>query len=434
MAKIPTTPQAAEFNIRPGVAPLADVGWGGVNTEDDPSSLGANELQRGQNLRRHGRALRSRPGLVQKIDLTTIAGFNPGSVLWIREAPVVCSPLNLWASAIGVYGGTPTTGASILQLESVAAPIANVYGTITATADRQIPLASYGTKIAMGDGGILRELVRILVFPTSTLNLSSDLNLRIPSLPTVALAQAPAGHVIRCLLEFDGKLFVGLENVGTPASSKIMVWDGVELVDDITGIRPPLAFGIWRNKLVAGFDATAAHIRVRDVGAAPGSWTTVALAGFLCATQGNAMVEVGPYLYIASGTNLIHRYDGSSLSLVRTIGTCAVDGNGCTSLVLHRGLLYYGWNVTATYNAVLGRHDPSSSASEWIDTYKDLTADVANFKRVSALASYRGRIYCGGWQRWVVATFPDYVRGAVQAIYDTGAPASGFGIIQFLRA
>lgn len=428
MAKIPTTPQAPEFNIRPGVAPIAEAGWGGVNTEDDPGSLGANELQRGQNLRRHGRTLRSRPGLVQKIDLATVAGYNPGAVLWIKEAPVVCSPLNLWAVSLGVFGATPNTGASILQLESTAVPIANVYGTVTAAADRQIPLASYGSKLVMGDGSVLRELIRILVFP------ASDLNLRIPSAPTVALAQVPAGFTIRCLLEFDGKLFVGLENLAAPASSKIMVWDGMGLVDDITGIRPPLAFGIWRNKLVAGFDATAAHIRVRDPGAAPGAWVTVALAGFLCAAQGNAMVEVGPYLYIASGTDLLHRFDGTNLSLVRTIATCAVDGNGCTSLVLHKDVLYYGWNVAATYVAKLGRHDPGSSATEWVDTYKTLTTDVATFQRVSSLASYRNRIYCGGYQRQIVATPPTYVRGTAVLISQTpGPPDAAFSIVQLLR-
>jgi hypothetical protein len=429
MAKTPIEPPTGEFHFRPGVPPFEDIGWGGVNTEDDPISLRINELQRGQNIRRVGRGLRSRPGLVPKIDLTTAVPFSPvGAVMWLKEAPVVCSPLNLWASCRGIYGSSPAIGASLLQLESTASPMSRRYASIVAAADRYVPVGEYGGKIYLGDGPTLRELVRVSVFPdTDTAN-------RIPTIPNTALITI-AGYVVRCFLEFDGKLFVGLENVATPASSKIMVWDGLELKDDLTAIRPPLAFGIWRDKLVAGFDATAGNIRYRSSGAAPGSWTTVALAGFQCATQGNAMQEVRQYLYIASGVDKIFRFDGAALTLVRTIAGCAVDGNGATSLTLHNGLLYYGWNAPSTaYTASLGRHDPDSTiANEWVDSYKALTVDTANFVLISSLASYRGQIFCGGRQQWIVATAPNDVKGALESVSDTGAPLAGYDVLQLLR-
>jgi hypothetical protein len=424
MAKIPST--ASEFHIRPGVAPLEDAGWAGVNTEDDPISLRANELQRGQNLRRQGKILKSRPGLVQKIDLATVAGFSPGAVMWMKEAPITGTPLNLWASSLGVYGATPDEGASILRLESTAVPMEHRYAAFTAAADRQIPLASYGSRLIIGDGSVLRELIRIVHYPGP----GTDVALRIPTAPTAILAQIP-GYAIRCLLEFDGKLFVGLENLTTAASSKIAVWDGMQLTDDITSVRPPLALGIWRDKLVAGFDATAANIRVRNRGVAPGTWNTFALAGSLCATQGNAMQEFGPYLYIASGADKIFKFDGAALTLVHTITDCATNGRGVTSLVLHNDLLYYGWNAITTYVASLGRHDPDSTATEWVDSYRVLaTGATALFNTISALASYRGRIACGGYGRGIISTGA-FVGDTPIAI--ALGSAAGFNILQFLR-
>jgi len=212
------------------------------------------------------------------------------------------------------------------------------------------------------------------------------------------------------------------------------VWDGLSVQDDITGIRPPLAFGLFQAKLVAGFDATAANIRVRDAGAVPGTWNTFSLAGFLTATQQNCMVEERQYLYIASGNNLIHRFDGAAITLQRTIAGCAVDGKGCTALALHNGLLYYGWNTpSAAYASRIGRHDPDSSANEWVDTYKDVTTDQANFKELSSMASYRRQIVVGGRQVWIVATAINDVKGTIEVVNSTGAPGAGFSVVHLLR-
>jgi len=204
--------------------------------------------------------------------------------------------------------------------------------------------------------------------------------------------------------------------------------------DDITAIRPAQAFGYFQDKLVAGFDSTAANIRYRVAGDAPGSWTTVALAGFLCASQGNAMQEVGPYLWIASGAAKIFKFDGANLTLAQTIAGCDAGVTGCTALCLYQGLLHYGWNASTTFNSRIGRHDPdSTAANEWVDTYLDVTAQQVGFKRLSSMLSYRQQIYIGGSQVGVLATAPDDVKGTIVVINAPGSTAAGFERKQMVR-
>lgn len=418
MAKIPTTPQAREVQIRPGVDPLADANWGGVNTEDDPISLRLNELQRGQNVRRSGKHLTNRPGLVPKIDLSSCAGYPPGAVMLLTEAPVVASPLNLWVSCVGAADRAPQTGASILVVESTASPAAKPYARITASTYRRVPIASYGSKLIAGDGSVLRELIRVLVFP------AGDQAQRIPALPSVPLDTA-SGWVITCLLEFSGKLFVGYQNVADPSVGKIAVWDGVEMKDDLTTVNAPSALGIWQDKLVASF--YAGYIRVRDAGVTvPGTWTNYTIAGFTSSLFGNAMAEYRQYLYIAGGGDKIYRFDGAAVVVANTIPDCYnIDYSstlGVTGLVLHKGVLYYCWNgdPDAVNSSFLGRHDLDSTATPWTDQYKPLTAEIPNFLMATAIASYRGQLYIAGRNRWLIATHHSDILSDLEVLHDTG--------------
>lgn len=424
MAKIPVNQQANEYHLRPGsqLFPQGQ-GWAGVNTEDDPGSLMPWELQRGENVRLRGKIIINRAGLVQKVAPGSLDGK---AINLIAGSPSDNPRVRLWLSTVGCFGTGIGTGATIMHLDPTESPALQTYGSFYATADRQIPIGSYSGKLFVGDKTMLREAVQ-----TSA---QFGFSVMTPSVPQAPIAKW-TGFTINCLKEFDGKLFIGLSNDSAPASSKIAVWDGLSFQDDITGIRPPLAFGLFQNKLVAGFDATAANIRVRDPGTAPGTWNTFALAGFLCATQQNCMAEHQQYLYIASGNNLIHRFDGAAITLIRTIGGCAVDGKGCTALALHNGLMYYGWNTpSAAYLSRIGRHDPDSTgANEWTDTYKDVTANQASFIELSSMASYRRQIVVGGRQVWVVATAVNDVQGTIEVLNNTGAPGAGFQVVHLLR-
>lgn len=425
MAKIPAGPQAGEFHYRPGSDPFGASGWRLVDTEVDPASLDPNQLQWGENIRLRGKGIMTRPGLVLKLDL----GSAAGSILHFGALPVDNPRTRIWMSGLGAYGSAGTLTGSGLSHYDPSEPIAfQQHSHYLRAADFQMPIARYGTSLFVGDKSTLRVLVDVRG-PYGIEALTA-----IPTPPCSPVVSWP-GYTIRCMQEFDGLLFVGLENNTVPTSSKIAVWNTLTATNDITGIRPPKAMGIWRNSLVVGFDATAAHIRVRDAGAAPGSWTTFALAGSECSGNGNAIAEVGDSVWIAGGNTKLFRFEGTALTLARTIGGADATGSGITSVCLHRGLLYYGWNTpTATFASRIGRHDPdSTAANEWTDTYKDLTTAVPNFKQLSSMLSYRGQLYAGGAQAWVVATAQNDVQGTPESVHDTGVPATDFRVMQMLR-
>lgn len=427
MAKTPTTEQGHEFHLRPGVDPMGAGNWHGVNTEVDPGSLLPGELQRGENIRLLGKDIRTRPGQNLTIDFGLAPGPQDNHVLWMGEAPTDNPRVRLWLSAFGCFGASILGGSTVRHIDPAQIPVVQQYANFYAGGNFQAPLGTYSGELYVGDRDMLRKILLITPHP----GVSSSVILASPAQSPVA--RFP-GFTITCLKEFDSKLFVGLSNNTTPASSKIAAFNGLSAKDDLTAVRPPRNFGIWQNKLVATFDSTAANIQTRGIGSSPGTWTAVGLAGFQGATQGDSLQEYGAKLWIASGLDKIYSFDGTVLTLERTIAGCATDGNGCVALSLHRGMLFYGWNGPgAAYAAKLGKMDLDSTASQWIDTYKDLTADQANFKQVSSLISYRKQIYAGGQQLWVVATALDDVQGALQVINNTGAPGAGFEILQMIR-
>jgi hypothetical protein len=427
MAKIPVDPNqtpGSEFQRRPGVAPFGPSGWRGVNTEDDPSSLDPNELQRGDNVRFRGKHLYTRPGLGFKVNL------NPGyPVQHLREAGSDNPSVRIWATTFGCFGIGPGTGNEIFHYDQNDIPSVQPYAIYPATVSRQAPVAQYGSRLFIGDGSALREVAQTSSPPGSTFGNFS------PSPPSNSVAVF-TGYKIRALLEFDSKLFVSLEDAVTIGASKIVVWNGLSYQDDLTGIRPALNFGIWRDKIVAGFDSTAANVRYRSSGGAGATWTAVALAGFRCATQGNAFQERGPYLYIAGGNDTIYRFDGTALTAIRVIAGCdAGTGNGVTALTLHNGLLYYAWNTpTPNFLTRLGRHDPdSTAANEWVDTYLDVTAQQAGFTIATSLVAFRRQIYIGGNRTWILATAINNVQGTLSIINSQSAGGAGFGVLQMVK-
>ena len=422
MAKTPTDEQAQEFQLRTNTDPFAQQGWRGVNTQRNPGSIAPNELQVGDDIRLVDGDVFVRPPIQAMATLD-------GPIRWMHEAPVDNPHVRLWGSNLGCFGVGPGLGATIVHVDPGELPVYQVYGNYKASGSRLDPLAKFGSSLFVGDRTALRELVQTTAPPGA-------IGTTIPAIPAAATVTFP-GFKIRCLLEFDSKLFIGLENEVTPTASKIAIWDGLAWKDDLTGIRPPIAFGTWRDKLVAGFDATAANVRVRDPGAAPGTWATVGLAGFLTGAFGNVMCEVGPKLFIASGTDLLHSFDGTSLALTRTVAGCAVDGFGITALTKHNGLLHYGWNTPSGapgYSSRIGRHDPDSSgANEFVDTYLDITAQQANFIILQSMASYRKQIYCGGNRTWVVRTKEHDLKGTLEVVASVGVGAAGFGLQQLMK-
>jgi hypothetical protein len=437
--KFPKDENSGEFQFRPGSQIFGDGAWLGVNTQDDPGSLKPNELQRGENIRLAGKNIKGRTGNTPLTTLPNLGSVGPvkaGQVMWLKEAPADNPHIRLWFSTLGCLGAGIGTGGTIFSIDQSQSPQVQIYARFFASTDRTVYLASYSDAIFAGDKTALRGLV-LLSAPTGV-----DMNTFAPSPPSTPYAVF-TGYTISCMKEFDGKLFVGLSNDATPAASKIIVWNGLSWQDDLTGIRPPLCMGTWQSKLVVGFDATAGHIRTRVPGAAPGTWTTVALGGFKCAPFGNAIMEVGPKTYIASGDRQLYQYDGTTLSLATTVASADnVGGRGVCALCKHQNLLYYGWNEVSPWKSWIGRHDPDntfSAATEWVDAYKDISNDAAlvafdggTFRRLTAMESYRQNIFVGGSRYWIAATADNDVKGNMRVVYP-GSSSAGFEVQQLLR-
>ena len=185
------------------------------------------------------------------------------------------------------------------------------------------------------------------------------------------------GFTIRCLAEFDGKLFIGLDNGA--GASKISVYDGVSVQNDITGIDPPSVFKAFRDTLVVGF--TTSGIRHRAIGAAPGTWTAV--AGALVSRQMESYRDI---LYITGGSTDVWSFDGTTLAVTKTIAGAQFFG-----LVAFDGFLFAGYQSGANV-ATLARRDSSGA---WVDAHKNFTAQVADARLPRALVSYRGSLVAG---------------------------------------
>lgn len=425
----PPTNEAPDFQRRPGAAPFGSAGWRLVNTEDDPGSLDPNELQWGENIRLKGKGIATRPGLDLKIDLALFTGRSSGSgaATWACEAPGNALHNRLWCSTLGCLDAS-NTGYQLYHIDPVQSPVFQQYVDYRTSTDRFSPIGRYGDKFLVGDGALVKEL-RIISNPTG-ISANTVLGGASGTRPFYEITSFE-GYTVTFIKDFNGAVFVGLSNDAAPTtSSKIVRWDGAQWTDDLTGIRVPLAAGYWRDKLVVGFDSTAAHIRVRDSGTTP-TWTTVALAGMVCTVNQNAIVEYRDKTYIASGTDLIHAFDGTALSLVRTVATCDTTGDGVTALCLHQGLLHYGWNVAATFASRIGRLDVESTTTEYVDTYLNITAQQATFTGLTSMASYRSQIVVGGRSATFLATAPNDVPGTLRVL-NTGTASAGFRARQLM--
>jgi hypothetical protein len=183
------------------------------------------------------------------------------------------------------------------------------------------------------------------------------------------------GFTIRALQEFDGMLFIGLD--AGAGASKIVTWDGLTFRNDVTGIDPPTAFCKWRNKLVGGHSTSG--IRIRNEGASPGTWSTV--AGAVVSVH---MTSYKDSVYITNGSTAIWKYDGSSLASDRTIAGAAIRGlttfnDGSAQY------LFYGYQSSGNA-AIIGRYDGSS----YVDVHYNITATYSAARLPRTLRAYRG--------------------------------------------
>lgn len=411
MTQIPTDEQHSPYNFRPGIAGFP--GWKGMRKDGDPASVPPNMF-------RHARDARFSDGIVyQRPPEKEIANLG-AAPYYLGNFGLGCPRKRLFLAVRGCFGVGAGTGTSILVYDPEVSPVVQTVSRFSGPIDTVPMFASLGDRLFVGYNSLLREVPIIETAPgTSIFEMgSSQANLPLKQF---------VGYNLVAALEYPeiATLFLGLQDATTPANGKIVRYNGLSFTDEYTGFCP-LSFGRWRNQIVASF---AGSVRWRDNTTT--TWTNVALGGFTCFPSQNAMVEYVDKLYIASGTNLLHSWNGSALTLERTIvGASAAANRGLTGVANHRGLLYYLWNTDATFRMKLGRYDFDSSAGAlpYIDTYVDLFGQNALNIDGNGLQTYRSTLFASRGQETLIGSPMNDVLGTWVTI-NGGTAGSNFQIV-----
>lgn len=303
-----------------------------------------------------------RPGMTPAV-LSPLPG---GAVKSLVDFQVL--PKKLYLATDGCPGISTTIGTSVnwLDTEEKNQYTKGIYEDGT-TAPRI--MAQFDGRIFLGSGDTLKAFNLIQTpYGVDTFNFSG-----VQQSETIYKF---TGFVISSLCQFDGKLFVGLN--GGDGASQIWVWDGLSMLQDVTGIDVPTAMVVWRENLVVGFDTQ--NLQTRAVGAAPGAYTVHASAGMKTFPQ--AMVSYRDAVYLGDGATKVWKWDGT------TFTSHAIAGSQVVSVGVGFGFLYYGYSG-ATNKATLGRLD---SAGTYIDVHKDMTLVYAGSNFVRTINYYRGNL------------------------------------------
>lgn len=305
------------------------------------------------------------------------------------------TPFKLWLLGHGLPGCATSGGFYVAHYDHEQSPIfsrAVYYDILTS----QVVLGKFAGSMYVGTDDLLRRLtiprVPWGVEPIAISGRSSD-----------AYIHKFTGFQIKGLREHGSVFLILLD--GGAGTSKIAMWNGITMYDgtqgttaDLTGLQIPTCATLWRDKAVVGFGAAAGHIRVREPGSTtPGTWTTYSLGG-LAAVD---MVSHKGLVYIASGSTDIFTFDGSTVSLARTIAGATIK-----SVDSYNGMLYAGYQTASA--ARVARYN----GSVWEDTHKDLTLqtgppNLSNARTVEALRAFRGQLYAfgnrdtGGARLWI---------------------------------
>lgn len=344
---------------------------GGMLTNGDPGSNPPNRPRMIVNMRLRGGSAVPRRG--QAVFNGSAFGSSTARITHISDFNVA-TPLRLWIIGAGLPDVSAGAGYYVGHLDPEQDPEfqrAVYYSTETTPP----VIASYDGSLYIGIGSTLNQL-QVLRAPVGTENLQVAGGLQQTAVGTL-------GGPIRCMKEFDGKLFIGIDaGAGT---SKIITFDGITLRDDKTAIDPPTCFGIFHvpnggDALFVGFGSATNHIRYRPEGDGV-SWTTVTPgAGTLDALD---MLDVGGELYIASGNGAVWSYNGAALALYHT----PASATAVVSLTEWRNVLF------VLYSTLTATRVAKQQGGVWTDVVKDLTADFPLVASPTSIRMYRECLY-----------------------------------------
>jgi hypothetical protein len=245
-----------------------------------------------------------------------------------------------------------------------------------------LKIGTFDGRIFIGDNEQLKAFT--LIVPHY-----QDEQLAVAGVEQAEVIHTFSGFTITCLMEFDGKLFIGLDNGA--GASKVAVWDGLTMHDgtngttaDLTGIDPPADMIRWRDKLVVGLSTTG--LRIRERGSVPGTWASVA--------SGFPTYKLETYRDDVYGTTAaadVWRYQGGAVASVLNVAGAAMRGIAQHQDQSGNRYLFVGYQ-SSTNQAILARRD---SAGAWSDPHKNLTAQDAQARSPEALISYRNQLVAG---------------------------------------
>lgn len=352
-------------NRRPAVLRTGpEFKWRGMWLGADPGSVPPNRLRHGENIRFRDGAIHSRGGLA-KVNSTTLHS-STANVIDLQDFQV--RTRKLYTLFTGCPGLSTTVGFSAGWYDADQSP-AWQRGVYYNSATGNMVAGVYDGQLYLGVDDKLRVL-KLINAPYG----NSE------SLAFAGVEQGEhlgefTGFTITALQEFDGMLFIGLD--AGAGASKIVTWDGLTFRDDVTAIDPPSAFCKWRDKLVGGHSTSG--IRIRDVGASPGTWATV--AGAVAAVHMTSYKDV---VYITEGGTEIWSYDGTTLGVARTVAGAEIRGittyNDGSAIYL-----FYGYQSSGS-EAVIGRFDGTT----YVDAHYNITTTYSVARLPRTLLSYRG--------------------------------------------
>ncbi len=370
MGKSDLAPGHKRFEFRAG---FNDFQWRGMLTNGDAGANPPNRPRMLVNGRLDNGAIVERAGLTA-FDSTALHSSS-ACVRLIADFPLAGSGgdggRKLWIRGDGCPGISAGSGFYIAHIDQEQSPeYQRALHYLTTT--NALIMGSFDGNLHLGVDSELRRL-QLIPVPYGTENITVSGTAQDTPIHTFT------GFTVRCLQEFDSKLFIGLD--AGAGVSKLATWDGLGIRDDLTGINVPTCFGSYRvqnggDAIVVGFGAATNHIRYRPTGASPGTWVTVTPSAGTVASF--SMASYKDVLYIADGLTGIWAYDGITLSLVRTPASATV----VRAVTVFNNFLYFGYDTASA--ARVGKYDGS--------TWTDVEKTIPGADQLKALAGYRGSL------------------------------------------
>jgi hypothetical protein len=358
------------FQFRNGVGGFY---WKGVATKPDLGAQPPDRPRRVVNGRYVGGHIVARPPVytsVAQIPFQT----GPGGLdsywlpIFVAEHPSYAGLKLWWGAALPI--SFADTGGAVGFVDTDADPEFQEVALYYQSANYAPHIERFANFIYVGGVGSLRRIYR---FDTAPDQQPSTL----ATVPTDEIVVSYPGFQTQALQLHDGKLYYVLGDPTGTANGYIYSWDGFQSLQEValtTSADEGAATHSFKNTLVVTVRGQGS-INVR---AADGTWSTATVASFDSSGYFNSMAELHDKLYIMGGDDKIYSWNGTTLSVARTIidGTDPEQANCCVSF---GGRLYYLWAELLAPTGYghrypwVGRFDPDDvdATYKWQDDYKD---------------------------------------------------------------